>query len=92
MSQTFELVCYETRQKIWIGQGWGTMTSFYYGMPEVMERLRRFLVATKGKNLVLMCTDTDNGDWCDFDEFEEPPDEVTVGASTYTLDATPGSP
>lgn len=70
MSQTFELVCHETRQKIWIGQGHGAMTGFYTKKPEVMERLRRFLVATKGKNLVLMCTDTDDGDWGDYDEFE----------------------
>jgi hypothetical protein len=71
MSQTFELVCHGTKQKIWIGQGWGEMSVFYSGMPDVMERLRRFFVATKGLPLVLLCTDTEEGDWCEYEEFEE---------------------
>lgn len=76
MSQTFELVCHETRQKIWIGQGRGEMTSFYTGEPETMRRLRRFFVATKGKPLVLMCTDTEDGDWHEYEEFEETPEDA----------------
>jgi hypothetical protein len=55
MSQTFSLVCHATKQTLWIGQGHGgVMSSFYYGEPKTMERLKRFLVATMGKNLVLM--------------------------------------
>jgi len=76
MSQTFELVCHDTKQKIWIGQGWGEMTCFYSGMPDVMGRLGRFLEATRGKPLVVLCTDTDDGDWCEYAEFEEPSDST----------------
>lgn len=75
MSQTFEIVCHETRQKIWVGQGWAEMTNFYSAEPVTMERLRRFLVATKGKPLVLMCAETDAGDWHDYEDFEEPPED-----------------
>ena len=70
MSQTFRIVCHETQQQLWIGQGWGEMTTFYTGEQITMDRLRRFLVATKGKPLFLMCTDTDDGEWLDYEEFE----------------------
>lgn len=40
-----------------------------YTSPPAAERLRSFLAATKGKPLVLMCTDTDSGDWIDYDDF-----------------------
>lgn len=75
MSHTFELVCHETKQRIWIGQGWGTMSTFYCGETETMNRLHRFLNATKGKELVLLCTDTEDGDWHDYPRFEEPDDD-----------------
>jgi len=55
MSTTFHLVCHETKQTLWIGQGrGGEMTTLYYGEPETMGRLRAFLNATAGKPLVLM--------------------------------------
>ena len=60
MSQTFSLVCHETKKRIWIGQGWGTMTSFYSGEPKTMKRLKRFLNAHRGKGLVFLCTDDDD--------------------------------
>ncbi len=43
MSDTFYLVCDETKKKLWIGQGWGSMTNFYSGEKETMELLKRFL-------------------------------------------------
>lgn len=68
MSRTFELVCHETRQRLWIGQGREEMTKLYTS-PPAAERLRSFLAATKGKPFVLMCSDTDYGDWIDYDDF-----------------------
>lgn len=59
MSQTFSLVCHETRQTLWIGQGHrGVMSSLYAG-EEQLTLLRTFLAATIGKPLVLVCNDTD---------------------------------
>lgn len=72
MSQTFSLVCHETKQKLWVGQGWGAMTCFYGEMPDVMFRLGRFLEATRGRSLVLVCNDTDGFASSDYEEFEEP--------------------
>jgi len=74
MSRTYALVCDETKQKIWIGQGWAGMTTFYSGMPDVMDRLGRFFEATRGKVLQIRCDDTDETH-CDYEEFEEPEDE-----------------
>ena len=70
MSQTFSIVCHETKQRLWIGQGWNAMTNFYSGNAEVMERLGRFLEATRGKSLVVLCNDTE-GYSLDYVEFED---------------------
>ena len=72
MSQTFTLVCKEAKLKIWIGQGWRSITTFYSGMPDVMLRLSRFLEATRGKTLMLMCDDTQGSQFDDCVEFEDP--------------------
>lgn len=69
MSQTYSLVCHETRQSLWVGQGRGTMTTFYSGEASTMDRLGRFLAATQGKPLMLLCTD-EGGDWIEYSEFE----------------------
>lgn len=69
MSRTFSLVCHETKQSLWIGQscqGEPGMAIFYSGMPEVMDRLGRFLIATQGKPLCATCDG-----WTDYEEFEE---------------------
>lgn len=58
MSQTFSLVCEETKQKVWVGQGWGKMTTFYSGELEIMARLGEFLRDHEGKSLRLLCDDT----------------------------------
>ncbi|MGK2884354.1 MAG: hypothetical protein ACSLE8_06195 [Rhodococcus sp. (in: high G+C Gram-positive bacteria)] len=71
MSATWSLVCHETKQTIWVGQGNGEMSNFYYGEPHTMERLKRFLVATQGKQLVLLVDDIVHE--LDYTEFEEQP-------------------
>jgi hypothetical protein len=71
MSQTFSLVCHETKQLLWIGQGHrGAMTNFYAGDPETMSRLGRFLEITRGKALVVVCNDTDGYD-LEYQAFED---------------------
>ncbi len=73
MSQTFSLVCKETRQRLWVGQGWGAMTTFYYADEKVTQRLGRFLEATRGKPLVLLCVDEQGEEFFEgWEEFEEP--------------------
>lgn len=72
MSQTFALVCREAKLKICVGQGWHAMTTFYSGIPEVMGRLGRFLEATRGQPLVLLCDDTQGSQFEDCAEFEDP--------------------
>lgn len=63
MSQTFSLVCHKTKQKLWLGQGHnGAMNTFFSGDPETMSRLGRFLEATRGSSLNLVCDDTEGFD------------------------------
>lgn len=69
MSQTWSLVCHETKKMIWIGQGTGSsMSCFYTGEPNTMERLRQFLNEHKNKNLMFLCDDTDE-DCMDYEEY-----------------------
>ena len=70
MSQTFSITCSETNEKVWVGQGWGKMTSFYSGEPETMKRLGNFLREHEGKPLVLLCDDT-HGMLCEYHEYGE---------------------
>lgn len=74
MSQTFSIVCHETKQKVWVGQGWGLMTNFYRGDPKTMERLGDFLRTHEGKPLFLLCDDS-NDMFCGYQEHGEPPNE-----------------
>lgn len=74
MSQTFSIACDETKQKVWVGQGWGSMTNFYSGEPETMKRLGEFLRTHEGKELKLLCDDT-HGMLCEFEEFMEPDED-----------------
>ena len=57
MSNTYALVCHETRQGVWIGQGWDKMTSFYTAEPKTMETLKRFLNDHINKDLEFVCKD-----------------------------------
>jgi len=68
MSHTYSLVCHETKKKIWIGQGWSGMTTFYSGSAETMEKLRRFLCDHYGKNIVFLC-DIENETFCEYKEY-----------------------
>jgi hypothetical protein len=68
MSDTYSIVCHETKQALWIGQGRGSMSCFYSGEPETMQRLGLFLKATMGKALVVMNDhETHNLDYAEFD-------------------------
>jgi len=67
MSQTFSLVCDDTKQTLWIGQGHGgKMTCLYSGEPETMEKLQAFLNHTMGKPL-RFSLDEDPDDYTDFE-------------------------
>jgi hypothetical protein len=59
MFHTFSLVCHETRTRIWLGQGWDTMTCFFGGDEQIQQDLRRFLVDHMEKPLRLVCDDPD---------------------------------
>lgn len=54
MSNTHHLVCHETKQMVWIGQGNGSMEAFYSEENFSMDALGRFLVATAGRPLQLV--------------------------------------
>jgi len=54
MSHTYSLVCRSMELKLWVGQGWDSMTGFYSGDKLVMENLRLFLRATYKCSLELM--------------------------------------
>jgi len=72
MSQTFSLVCHETRKRVWVGQGWGKMTTFYSGVPSTMDSLKDFLADHEGKALVLLCNDTTTDEIYDYEEVGGP--------------------
>ena len=88
MSQTFSFVCKEAKLKIWVGQGWGSMTNFYSGMPEVMLRLVRFLAMTLGKPVMLLCNDTQGEQFEDCEEFEDTDDEPFEGPNVMSPSTT----
>jgi hypothetical protein len=70
MSQTWSLVCHDTKEKVWIGQGNGQMSNFYSCEPNTMEALRKFLIDTIGKKLEFICDDSD-WDCIDYNELSE---------------------
>jgi hypothetical protein len=53
---------------VWIGQGWGSMTSFYTGEPETMKVLQQFLNDHIDKPLMFLCDDENEypGDYEDY--------------------------
>jgi len=63
MSQTYSLICHETKSKVWIGQGWGKMTTLYSGNKEIMIALKTFLQDHIDKNLVFICNDKNDDIW-----------------------------
>jgi len=54
MSDTWSLICDETREKIWVGQGNVSMSIFYSGEKSTMRELAEFLDRNKWKNLRLV--------------------------------------
>ena len=54
MSTSYKLVCDETHEGVWIGQGNGGLKVIYSGEEDTMIRLRRFLNETQGKSLRLI--------------------------------------
>jgi hypothetical protein len=67
VSNIYCLVSRETKQKVWIGQGWFEMTDFYTREPNTMKLLQDFLNATRGRPLEFVCEDTDE----DAQEYQE---------------------
>ena len=70
MSQTFRLVCHDTKKSLWIGQGWGSMTTLYSGEPTIMQALKRFLNEHRGRALEFVCSDLVSED-SGISEYEE---------------------
>ncbi len=70
MSRTFRLVCETTKKKVWVGQGYPRMDSFYSGEPATMHRLAAFLKEHENMPLKLLCDDT-HGHLVDYEEFQE---------------------
>ena len=68
MSRTFEIVCHETRQTLWIGQGQSQELSYFYSNnSKVMCKLSRFLAVTLGKNLVVLDSEYVDSDYQEFE-------------------------
>lgn len=61
MSRTYSIVCVEAGLTLWIGQATtnrpNDLAVFYSDQPETMKRLGRFLQATIGMQLVILCDD-----------------------------------
>ncbi len=79
MSRTLEIACNTCKERLWVGQGYG---SFYSGEPETMDKLGRFLFkheTTPSAEHSLSFQDDNSTDaWYDDDEwhrFEELEDE-----------------
>jgi len=74
MSETYSLVCHDTKETLWIGQGYPNMRVFYSADPDTVQRLGRFLSKTFGKPLVVVA-DTEVFE-LGYKEFEDTPLEV----------------
>lgn len=72
MSNSFILVCHETRQRLWIGQGADMMTVFYSGEPDTMALLGEFLSETQGKALCLLNCSGIGDEVLDYEEYKAP--------------------
>lgn len=59
MSETFELVCDETRRRVWIGQGHGDMGTLYSGEDHTMEALKAFLNDHRNTPIMFINDDSD---------------------------------
>lgn len=80
MSTTYSLICHETKQTLWIGQGTKAEMTSLYNTSEHIDHLKRFINATAGKQLVFTRDD-------DFNDFD---DEYADFERTDEKSATPG--
>ena len=69
MSHTYHLVCDETKKRIWIGQGWKSMTTFYSGELETMEALIKFLNDHRTPHILRFVNSTFDENIYDYDEY-----------------------
>ena len=51
MSRTYEIVCHDCREKLWIGQGWPDTRVYIYTDETHLTLLERFLFAHQLHNL-----------------------------------------
>lgn len=61
MSQTYSIVCHETKEKLWIEQGTGGMPRLYTSEPETMEALHWFLVKNRAHSFNMVYEGRDWG-------------------------------
>ena len=76
MSQTFSLICLETKERLWIGQGWGAMETLYR-TPAHVARLMHFLNTHRDLTLRFVCDDLSDyiydDDWTEVGDAAETP-------------------
>ena len=58
MSNSYSLVCHETKVKMWIGQGWKECDCLYVGNKQTDDVFLKFLNDNRGKPLYFI----DNND------------------------------
>jgi hypothetical protein len=85
MSRTYEIACKTCKETLWIGQGWPPaegaedQRNIYTGMPDVMDKLTRFLFKheTKPESGLheLVFGDDEPLDFASFHDFESEPGE-----------------
>jgi hypothetical protein len=68
MSQTFSIVCHETKRRVWVGQGWGKMQALYSDDKEAMANLRAFLNDHIGRPLEFVCDDRQSDDVASYEQ------------------------
>lgn len=67
MSSSYYLVCHEDKKYLLVGQGNGTMTTFYEDERDTMSHLGKFLQESEGKPIVLLCDTT--MDWDNMEDY-----------------------
>lgn len=71
MSQSFQIICRETKKYIWVGQGHEyVMSVFYSGNKETMDALKRFLNDHIDKPLFFIHEDIFVDEAGDYEEYE----------------------
>jgi len=60
MSQTYSLICRETKQAVWLGQGSFDELKSLYNDKKTHDALKLFLIETFGKQLEFVCDDAND--------------------------------